>query len=112
MFQFLQNFFQNLYTSCNRLYKSVSWEFGRYSAWDWLTLIGLLLFFLVILGFVVGVVALGILWPLALIWAINLLFKTAISITFWTWLAVVVLAWIWKIIIVAPFLKLVNNSRN
>lgn len=112
MFQLLQNFFQNLYTSCNRLYKSVSWEFGRYSAWDWLTLIGLALFFILIIIFVLGIVTLAILWPLALIWAINLLFHTAVPITFWTWLAVVVLAWAWKVIIVAPFVKLVARSRN
>jgi len=48
---------------------------------------GLFIIFL----FVVCLIILGVLSPLAIIWAINALFPTAgIPYTFWTWLAVII----------------------
>lgn len=47
------------------------------------------------LGIIAGVilvVALVILGPLAVIWALNTLFGLGIAYTFWTWLAVLVLS--------------------
>ena len=40
---------------------------------------------------VLTIVALAILWPLVIIWAVNTLFAFGIAYTFWTWLAVLVL---------------------
>lgn len=40
---------------------------------------------------VLSIVALAILWPLVIIWAVNTLFAFGIAYTFWTWLAVLVL---------------------
>jgi len=40
---------------------------------------------------VLAIVALAILWPLVIIWAVNTLFAFGIAYTFWTWLAVLVL---------------------
>jgi len=44
-----------------------------------------------IVGLVIGVIMLGILWPLVVIWAANTLFGFGIAYTFWNWLAVLVL---------------------
>jgi hypothetical protein len=40
---------------------------------------------------VVAAILLIILWPFAIIWALNTLFEFGIAYTFWTWLAVLVL---------------------
>ncbi len=40
---------------------------------------------------VIAVILLIILWPFAIIWALNTLFAFGITYTFWTWLAVLVL---------------------
>ena len=40
---------------------------------------------------VLAILALAILWPLVVIWAVNTLFAFGIAYTFWTWLAVLVL---------------------
>ncbi len=45
-----------------------------------------------IIAIVTLVVALVILGPLAIIWALNTLFGLGIAYTFWTWLAVLVLS--------------------
>ncbi len=45
-----------------------------------------------IIAIVALVVALVILGPLAIIWALNTLFGLGIAYTFWTWLAVLVLS--------------------
>jgi hypothetical protein len=45
-----------------------------------------------IISVVILVVALVILGPLAIIWALNTLFGLGIAYTFWTWLAVLVLS--------------------
>jgi hypothetical protein len=37
------------------------------------------------------IVLLIIVWPLAIIWAVNTLFGLGIAYTFWNWLAVVIL---------------------
>ena len=52
---------------------------------------GQLLAGLGLVGFVIAIVILGLLWPLAIIWAVNTLFSFGIAYTFWTWLAVLVL---------------------
>jgi len=44
-----------------------------------------------IVGLVIGLVVLGILWPLVLIWAVNTLFDFGIAYTFLNWLAVLIL---------------------
>jgi len=44
-----------------------------------------------IVGLVIGLVVLGILWPLVLIWALNTLFGFGIAYTFINWLAMLVL---------------------
>ena len=44
-----------------------------------------------IVGLVIGVILLGILWPLVVIWAVNTLFSFGIAYTFWNWLAVLIL---------------------
>jgi len=44
-----------------------------------------------IVGLVIGLVVLGILWPLVLIWAVNTLFGFGIAYTFLNWLAVLIL---------------------
>lgn len=41
---------------------------------------------------IVAIIALFAFMPLAAIWALNTLFSLAIPYTFWTWLAMVVLA--------------------
>ena len=45
-----------------------------------------------IISVVILVVALVIIGPLAVIWALNTLFGLGIAYTFWTWLAVLVLS--------------------
>lgn len=40
---------------------------------------------------ILSIVALAVLWPLVIIWAVNTLFALGIAYTFWTWLAVLVL---------------------
>ena len=40
---------------------------------------------------ILTILALAILWPLVIIWAVNTLFAFGIAYTFWTWLAVLVL---------------------
>jgi len=47
--------------------------------------------YLLILLLVVVAIAVGIFFPLAVIWATNTLFNLNIPYTFWTWLSVVVL---------------------
>ena len=42
-------------------------------------------------GLVIGIITLGILWPLVVIWAVNTLFSFGIAYTFWNWLAVLIL---------------------
>lgn len=42
-------------------------------------------------SFVLGFLALAILWPLVIIWAVNTLFGFGIAYTFVNWLAVLVL---------------------
>lgn len=42
-------------------------------------------------SFVLGFLALAILWPLVIIWAVNTLFGFGIAYTFINWLAVLVL---------------------
>lgn len=42
-------------------------------------------------GLVIGIILLGILWPLVVIWAVNTLFSFGIAYTFWNWLAVLIL---------------------
>ena len=44
-----------------------------------------------IVGLVIGIITLGILWPLVVIWAVNTLFSWGIAYTFWNWLAVLIL---------------------
>jgi len=44
-----------------------------------------------IVGLVIGLVVLGILWPLVLIWAVNTLFGFGIAYTFLNWLAAFIL---------------------
>jgi hypothetical protein len=44
-----------------------------------------------VVGFVLLIIVWILLWPLAVIWAVNTLFSLGIAYTFWTWLAVVVL---------------------
>lgn len=41
--------------------------------------------------FGIAIVVLGIFWPFAIIWAVNLLFAFDIEYTFWAWLAVLIL---------------------
>jgi len=106
MFNFLQNFLQQLYISCTRLYRTVSWEFGRYGTWDWVMLLGLLIFFCIVASFAVGMFVFCFVWPLVLLWAINLLFGTAIPLTFWTWLAVLVITWAWGRFTGVPLIKI------
>lgn len=38
-----------------------------------------------------AIMMLAVLWPLVVIWAVNMLFGFGIAYTFWTWLAVLVL---------------------
>ena len=45
-----------------------------------------------IAGIIILGVAIIILWPLAIIWALNTLFALSIGYTFWTWLAVLVVS--------------------
>lgn len=45
-----------------------------------------------IIALVVLVLAIAILFPFAVIWALNTLFGTAIAYGFWEWLAVLVLS--------------------
>ena len=106
MIKLIQDFFYKLNLSTRRLYGSVSWEFGRYSGRDWLTLFGLIILAVLIIAGVVGFIAFCFLWPLILAWAINNLFGTHIPITFWTWLSIVVIAWAWQIVIGRPLIKL------
>jgi len=47
--------------------------------------------YLKLAGWLLFIIALIILGPLAVIWALNTLFSMGIVYTFWTWLAVVVL---------------------
>lgn len=42
-------------------------------------------------GFIALLIVWIVLWPLAVIWAVNTLFAFNIAYTFWTWLAVIVL---------------------
>ena len=44
---------------------------------------------------VILVALVGILFPFAIIWALNTLFALGIAYTFWTWLAVFVLNMTW-----------------
>ena len=44
-----------------------------------------------VVGLVIGIITLGILWPLVVIWAVNTLFSWGIAYTFWNWLAVLIL---------------------
>ena len=44
-----------------------------------------------VVGLVIGIITLGILWPLVVIWAVNTLFSFGIAYTFWNWLAVLIL---------------------
>ena len=41
--------------------------------------------------FIAGFVLVAMLFPLAIIWAVNTLFGLGIEFTFWNWLAVVIL---------------------
>jgi hypothetical protein len=47
-------------------------------------------------GFVIGVVVLVVLSPLAVVWSLNTLFAMGIAYTWQTWLAVMVLAGAFK----------------
>lgn len=51
---------------------------------------------------VVIAIALVVIYPIALIWALNTLFGLSIPITFWTWVATTLLS--------APFSARVNKS--
>lgn len=45
---------------------------------------------LIVIG-IIAAIAFAIIIPLAVIWALNLLFHLNIEVTFWTWLAVFIL---------------------
>lgn len=66
---------------------------------DWGDVLGLILIAIGVFGFIAlifSMLAFAILWPLALAWAINTLFGTAIPLTFTTWVAIFVIFWAWK----------------
>lgn len=44
-----------------------------------------------VIGIVIAVLIAVVLWPLAIVWALNTLFGLTIAYTFWTWLAALVL---------------------
>jgi hypothetical protein len=57
----------------------------------WLGTISTILIYITVFALVIGVVGLVILWPLVIAWAINAVFGTAISYTFKTWIAMLIL---------------------
>lgn len=63
---------------------------------DVLVLILIIICFLGFIALFFSMLAFALLWPLALAWAINTLFGTAIPLTFTTWLAIFVIFWAWK----------------
>lgn len=61
------------------------------SSTGWFEIILTLLAILLVITLFTCLIAISLLWPLAVLWAINQIFGTQIPITFGTWLASVIL---------------------
>lgn len=111
MYNLLQTFVSKTYFFYEWLFSATKREFRTNNWLDWLTLIGFGLLFVVIVAFVIGVIAICILWPIMLLWAINLLFGTTVPLTFWTWLAVITIAWTWGRFTRVPIVKVTLDKK-